>query len=142
MLYASWMRTGISRKDTMSTIVKFISLAEAEPESEEVSVSVLLQAQLDDGRLVVVLDDRGWSTNCSWPQAVPADIRETALVVAGPDEPGPGATRAQALHDYWEYIQTILAAQQLHLPVHELMALEHEVQFGPRLQNLLAASGH
>lgn len=43
----------------MSTFVKFISLAVAEPESEEVSVSVLLQAQLDDGRLIVVLDDRG-----------------------------------------------------------------------------------
>ncbi|MGQ3385343.1 hypothetical protein [Glutamicibacter sp. TV12E] len=62
--------------------------------------------------------------------------------MVGPDEPAPGATQAQALHDYWEYIQSILAAQQLHLPVHELMALEHEVPFGPRLQNLLAASGH
>ena len=61
-------------------------------------------------------------------------------MVVGPDEPAPGATPAQAEQDYWEYIKSILAARQLHLLVHELMALEHEVQFGPRLQALLAES--
>ncbi|MFC9935801.1 hypothetical protein [Glutamicibacter sp. NPDC127525] len=126
----------------MRTIEKLASWVEAEPGSKQARVRVLLQAQLDDGLFIVVLDDRGWSSSEEWAQVTPAGIRETALVVVGPDEPAPGWTRAEELHAYWQYIQSILAAQQLHASIDELMALDHEVQFGPRLQCLLTAAGH
>lgn len=126
----------------MGTLEKFVSLAEADPNSEQVSVYVLLQAQRENGQCILVLDDRGWSTNENWSQATPAAIRETTLTVVGPDEPAPGATAAQALHDYWKYIRSLLAAQGMHLSIEELMALEHEVRFGPRLQRLLTRPGH
>ncbi|MGH3652611.1 hypothetical protein [Glutamicibacter sp.] len=126
----------------MRTIEKFVSLAEAEPGSEQVRVRVLFQAQLDDGQSIVVLDDRGWSTSGEWAQVTPAEIRETSLVAVGPDEPARGWTPAEELHAYWEYIRSFLGTQQIHLPVDVLMNLEHEVRFGPRLQHLLTTAGH
>ena len=125
----------------MKAIAKFPSLAEAEPGSTQVSVGVLFQAQLEDGRCIVLLDDRGFSTSAQWQQVTPAEIRATSLVVVGPDEPSPGQTQAEALHDYWEYIASLLAAQQIQEPTEELVKLEHEFRFGPRLQRLLASSG-
>lgn len=68
----------------------FAGPASAEPESEGASVAALLQAQPDDGWLISVRGDQGRSSNSSWLQAVPAGIRESALVMAGPDEPAPG----------------------------------------------------
>lgn len=47
----------------MKAIAKFLSLAEAEPGSTQVSVSVLFQAQLEDGKCIVLLDDRWFSTS-------------------------------------------------------------------------------
>lgn len=103
---------------------------------------VLLKAQLENGQCILVLDDRGWSTSENWSRAEPSAIRETTLTVVGPDEPAPGASRAQALRDYWKCIRSFLAAQGIHLSIEELMALEHEVRFGPRLQRLLTGPGH
>ncbi|MGO3760410.1 MAG: hypothetical protein ACTJF3_04395 [Glutamicibacter arilaitensis] len=130
------------REDPMRTLEKFLSLAEAEPNSEQVSVYVLLKAQLENGQCILVLDDRGWSTSENWSRAEPAAIRETTLTVVGPGEPAPGASRAQAFRDYWKCIRSLLAAQGIHLSIEELMALEHEVRFGPRLQRLLTGPGH
>lgn len=123
----------------MKAIAKFLSLAEAEAGSTQVSVGVLFQAQLEDGSCIVVLDDRGFSASAKWQQATPEGIRETTLSVVGPDEPAPGRTQAEALHDYWEYIRSLLAAEQIHVPTEELMNAPHEVRFGPRLQRLLDA---
>lgn len=125
----------------MKAIAKFLSLAEAEPGSTQVSVGVLFQAQLEDGKCIVLLDDRGFSTCAQWQQARPEEIRDTALAMVGPDEPAPGRTQAEALHDYWDCIASLLAAQQIQEPAEELVKLEHEVRFGPRLQRLLAWSG-
>lgn len=51
------------------------------------SVSALHQAVLDDGRRVVLLDDRGGTSSKGAAAAPVADIEETARVVVGPDEP-------------------------------------------------------
>lgn len=56
-------------------------------------------------------------------------------------EAEPGSTQAEALHDYWNYIASLLAAQRIQVPAEELVKLEHEVRFGPRLQRLLASGG-
>ncbi|WP_413455947.1 hypothetical protein ACLQ8T_05540 [Glutamicibacter sp. FR1] len=56
-------------------------------------------------------------------------------------EAEPGSTQAEALHDYWNYIASLLAAQRIQVPAEELVKLEHEVHFGPRLQRLLASGG-
>lgn len=96
----------------MGTMEKFLSLAETEPNSEQVSMYVLLKAQLENGQCILVLDDRGWSTSENWSRAEPSAIRETTLTVVGPDEPAPGASRAQALRDYWKCIRSFLAAKE------------------------------
>ena len=77
----------------MKANAKFPSPTEAEPGSTQVSVGVLFQAQLEDGKCIVLLDDRGFFTSAQWQQARPEEIRDTALAMVGPDEPVPGGGR-------------------------------------------------
>lgn len=119
----------------MGIMRRFVSIVEIDgvEAGRNAGLSVLHQAQLDDGRLLVVLDDRGWSTNQKCSMATASEIRETARMVVGPDEPLHGRSQADAVRGYWLFIQDILARQDVAVPLDELQRLPHDVVFGPKL---------
>src|SRR5207253_4529467 len=74
------------------------------------SFRVVLYAELDDGRRVVLLNDRGWGGSMHstdpdaavdiWAHTDIAGLERDARTVVGPDEPPPGRTHEEeaALH--------------------------------------------
>lgn len=58
-------------------------------------VSVCHDAVLSDGRQVVLLDDRGWSTSRPIDERTIDEVELTARTVVGPDQPPAGRTRAE-----------------------------------------------
>ncbi|MEV8143284.1 hypothetical protein [Specibacter sp. NPDC078709] len=119
----------------MAVVTRFVSVVELTEgaNSQGVSVSVLLEAELANGRSLVVLDDRGWNSNQPWDQARPEQIRETARTVVGPDEPYGEQTMADAVTAYWDYIRRILAEYGIESRSTELQAIPHEVVLSERV---------
>ena len=119
----------------MAAVARFVSTAELAEgsNSQGVSTSVLLEAELDNGQSIVVLDDRGWSSNQPWDQAQPEQIRETARTVVGPDEPRDEQTMGEAIAAYWDYLRKIVAEQGITISSAELQALPHEVVLSERV---------
>lgn len=114
----------------MAKISRLVSVAEANEThhpSAGLSVSVSLSVELDDGRSVVVLDDRGWNSNQRWADATSAEIEQTARDVVGPDEPYGEQTMEEAIAAYWEYLRKILAAHGVEMNSGVLRTAPHEV---------------
>ena len=105
-----------------------------------ISVSARLAVVLDTGRSVLLLDDRGWSTTQKWSDASVEEIRETALVVVGPDEPFEDRTEEDMAADYWEYLSDLLERQDLAIDPAELRELPHEVRLSQRLLKRIGAA--
>jgi hypothetical protein len=104
------------------------------------SFSALHQAVLADGRRLVLLDDRGWTS--SWSPDVPAippveEIEGTARVVVGPDEAFGEHTQADMENDHWSALAGILAKQGVAVDAQELRRLPHDVVLSGRLQALV-----
>lgn len=123
----------------MGPMRRFVSLVEIDGDeaARAVGLSVLHQAQLDDGPLLVVLDDRGWSANQDWAMRAASEIRDTARMVVGPDEPLHGPSQADAVHGCWLFIQDIHASQDAAVPLGELQQLPRDVVFGPDFEKSL-----
>lgn len=113
----------------MAVVSRFVSVVELAEgaNSQGISVSVLLEAKLDNGQSLVVLDDRGWNSSQPWDQAQPEQIQETARTVVGPDEPRGEQTMADATSAYWNYLRKILAEYGIESSSTELQAIPHEV---------------
>jgi hypothetical protein len=108
--------------------------------TDQVSLSVRFEAELDDGRLVLLLDDRGWSSSGTWSQVSSAEIEETTRVVVGPDEPHDDGTWEEAETSYWDYIREILAEQGVEIDSAGLRSLPHDVIPSARLLGLMERS--
>lgn len=119
----------------MAVVSRFVSVVELADgaNSQGISVSVLLEAELANGRSLVVLDDRGWNSSQPWDQVQPEQIRETARTVVGPDEPYGEQTMADAVTAYWDYIRRILAEYGIESRSTELQAIPHEVVLSERV---------
>lgn len=119
----------------MAVVTRFVSVVELTEgaNSQGISVSVLLEAELANGRSLVVLDDRGWNSSQPWDQVQPEQIRETARTVVGPDEPYGEQTMADAVTAYWDYIRRILAEYGIESRSTELQAIPHEVVLSERV---------
>lgn len=124
---------------TMSPIIRLVSFADSDNattgETEEVSVRH--EAELDNGKLVLLLDNRGWSSIGRWSDARRRDIEETARVVVGPDEPYGEQSVEVATTGHWAFIQEILAVQGIEVEVSELRKMRHDVVLSKRLQDRL-----
>ncbi|ALO68212.1 hypothetical protein NHF46_00135 [Arthrobacter alpinus] len=116
----------------MAAISRFVSIADVHEgaQSEQVSVSVLFQAELHDGQSVLLLDDRGWNSSQPWAEASQEEIESTARVVVGPDEPYGDQTATGAVTAYWNYIQNILAQNGVEISPAVLPAIPHDVVLG------------
>jgi hypothetical protein len=106
-------------------------------DARRISVSARHEAVLDDGRRVVLLDDRGWSEELGgagadevadiWALSSEQDIAETARTVVGPDEPFDGRTRGDMEADHWNTLAEKLRAHGVAVEAGELKRLPHEV---------------
>ena len=82
----------------MAAVVRLVTSLDAnEPccHDRQTSVSARHEADLDDGRRVLLLDDRGCSVSALsdiWAMTSVEDIVLTARTVVGPDEPFGGRT--------------------------------------------------
>lgn len=103
------------------------------PDTGQVSVSARHEAQLDDGRRVLLLDDRGWGSTQAWHAATPEGIRETARMVVGPDEPHGPYSREDMEAGHWSFLQQILRLHGVLVDATELRSLPHDVLLSPAL---------
>jgi hypothetical protein len=89
----------------VARLVTFVDIRDQDddgPDARRMSVSARHEAELPDGRRVLLLDDRGWSSTSliasgegevpeeqpdSWATWSVEDIEETTRIVVGPDEP-------------------------------------------------------
>jgi hypothetical protein len=108
----------------------------------DLSVSVRLEAELADGRRIVLLDDRGWNAKFScgdgglfWDAA---DIAELARVVVGPDEPSDGETADEMAAGHWAYLSERLQDHGVAVDSREFQRALHDVVLGEHLRSRLA----
>jgi hypothetical protein len=129
----------------MPLVTRLITIADLceSIDPREMSVSARLEAVLDDGRRVILLDDRGWTSALrgagvddetdAWRFASEREISETARVVVGPDEPFGDRTQADMERDHWRRLAETLGAEGVVVGAGELQELPHDVVLGERL---------
>lgn len=107
-------------------------------ERVDASFSARLDAVLADGRRVVVLDDRGWTTALRstgggalpdvWSTMTAEEVRGTARDVVGPDDDGPEGEAS-----YWAFLADILRRQGVDVAADDLRRVPHEVVLSDRV---------
>ncbi|MGP9503581.1 hypothetical protein ACT3TS_15395 [Specibacter sp. AOP5-B1-6] len=119
----------------MVSVSRLVSVVDtdADSRSQGVSVSVLHEAELDNGQSAPLLDDRGWNSSQPWAEANPEGIQATARVVVGPDEPHGSQTMEEAVTAYWEYLRKILSKQGIETSAAVLKAIPHDVVLSERV---------
>jgi len=118
-----------------------VTLRDAPVDGRSYAVDARLDAVLDDGRRIVLLDDRGWSATAVgpvdapgvWRRATAADFEETARVVVGPDEPAPGRTREDEDALHWAALAARLGEVGVVVDGDRLARLPHDVALDDRL---------
>ena len=135
----------------MAAVTRLETLVDVNDENSDarqMSVSARHEAELADGRRVVLLDDRGWTSSALratatrevpdlpdiWAVTTVEDIEESARVVVGPDEPPDGYSQEEAEAAHWAYLADVLREQGIVADVLELKRLPHEVVLSERLR--------
>jgi hypothetical protein len=123
----------------MAQVVRLLSVADVREEADprRMSVAVRLEAVLDDGRHVVLLDGRGWSEELrgagardggdAWALASREEVIETARTVVGPDEPFGERSQADMERDHWSTLASTLARHRVGVDARRLAAVPHDV---------------
>ncbi len=120
------------------TVARLVTLLDLEDDgARSMSVSARHEAVLADGRRIVLLDDRGWT---SWPSApgsgtVPSieDIEQAALGVVGADEVFGGRSQADMEDDHWAALADVLRQEGVVADARVLKLLPHDVVLSERL---------
>jgi hypothetical protein len=148
-----WQDEGVTDVTHLLTVVDVDGADDDGPVGRRISVEVRHDAVLADGRHVVLLDDRGWSSSLGvfstdgaspppdWRDRLPSawsletveDLQETARVVVGPDEPPPGRTHAEMEAGHWDSLARVLRQQGVEVGGAELSRLPHHVELSERL---------
>ncbi|MEU3610035.1 hypothetical protein AB0E83_32040 [Streptomyces sp. NPDC035033] len=122
----------MSAVTTVTRLVTHVELNEARTTDRQLDVSARLEAELPDGRALVLLDDRGWAESALGDAAVRdfltvESVEETARTVVGPDEPYGDETREEAEAAHWRALADLLAHQGVRVDPAALAALPHDV---------------
>ena len=139
----------------MAAVTRLVTLVDVQDDvadPRQMSVSALHEAVLEDGRRVLLLDDRGWTSAAltaswgevpdgesrrdqldTWAVTSVEDIEETARVVVGPDEPPEGYSQEEAEADHWAHLADVLRQQGVVVDALELKQLPHDVVLSERL---------
>lgn len=141
----------------VARLVTFVDIADADddgPAARRMSVSARHEAVLEDGRRIVLLDDRGWSEQLFvvgsdersqeergrvelpgvWASETVADLERTARDVVGPDEPFAGRTREEMDASHWDSLGRVLRRQGVEIEAAELRGLAHDVELSDRVR--------
>jgi hypothetical protein len=134
----------------MAEVVRLLTIADlqAGADPRDLSVRARHEAVLDDGRQVVLLDDRGWTEGLRgagedadvWEGVSEHHIAETARVVVGPDEPFGGRTPREMEESHWAWLAARLGAEGVPVEAVELSRLPHDVVLSDRLRARVAGS--
>jgi hypothetical protein len=137
----------------MPSVSRLVTVADLRESADprEISVAARHEAVLADGRRVILLDDRGWTSALrgagvdedtdAWRLESETDITETARLVVGPDEPFSGRTQADMDRDHWSGLAEKLRADGVMVAADELRALPHDVVLSERLWARLRGTG-
>jgi hypothetical protein len=127
-------------------LVTLVDLSDDVADSRQMSVSARHEAVLEDGRRVLLLDDRGWTAAALtahsgeaqhtdiWAVTSARDVEETARIVVGPDEPPDGYSQEDAEAAHWADLADVLRAHGVVVEALELKRLPHEVVLSERLR--------
>lgn len=109
----------------------------------DMSVSARLEAVLADGRRIVLLDGRGWTSSLRgagaedmdvWATSSEAEIAETARAVVGPDEAYGGRSQSEMDAGHWTTLAETLRVQGADASADDLRRLPHDVVLSDRLR--------
>lgn len=128
----------------MAAVRRLVTIADIDddvPATNQVSVSVRHEAELADGTRVLLLNDRGWGSSGQWAATSADDIRETARMVVGPDEPFDGRSHQDMAADHWAGLREILQREGVDAESTELSRLPHDVLLSGRLLARISAPG-
>ena len=138
----------------VTRLVTFVDLAAGVGDSRQMAVSARHEAVLLDGRRVLLLDGRGWSSSARtafyagdasdrdsareeqpdiWAMTSVEDIEQTARTVVGPDEPLEGSSQEDAEQGHWRYLSNVLRQHGVVVDALDLRRLPHEVVLSERL---------
>ena len=139
---------------TVTRLLTFVDLAEGVGDTRQMNVSARHEAVLLDGRRVLLLDDRGWSSSALtafqagdasdrdptreqqpdiWAMTSVEDIEQTARMVVGPDEPTDGFSPEDAEQGHWAYLSDVLRQHGVVVDALDLRRLPHDVVLSERL---------
>jgi hypothetical protein len=138
----------------MGAVVRLVTFVEIRggedhgSDGQRMSVTARHDAELVDGRRVVLLDDRGWTgelrvagggvaEDAIWAYETQEQIEFTARAVVGPDEPFGERTRAEMESGHWDTLARILREQGIEAEPAELKALPHDVELSDRVRERL-----
>lgn len=117
-------------------LVTFVDIDDAAASARRMSVSARHEAVLTNGRHVLLLNDRGWSTFGPpdiWALTSVADIVDTARVVVGPDEPTDGHSHEDMEAGHWAHLAEVLRQHGVAVDVRQLQRRPHDVVLSHRL---------
>jgi hypothetical protein len=129
----------------MAAVMRLVTFVDFRDTAAPGQMSVLArhEAQLADGRRVLLLDDRGWSSSGNvpdiWAATTVEDIEETARSVVGPDEPFAGRSQEDMEAEHWAYLAGVLREQGVVVDAVRLRRLPHDVVLGEPLLARLGA---
>jgi len=109
------------------------------PAASRMSVRAQHEAVLADGQRVLLLDDRGWGGGSVpgipdiWSRQTLEEMKDTARVVVGPDEPVEGGSWAEEEAEHWDWLSRILRGHGIEVSGAELKALRHDVELSDRV---------
>ena len=127
----------------MASVVRLVTSIDANddvPNDRMISVSARHEAELDDGRRVLLLDDRGWTESGPagiWATTSVEDMEFTARTVVGPDEPFGGHTYQSMAAGHWATLAGTLAQEGIVADAAQLERLRHDVVLSERLLDRL-----
>jgi hypothetical protein len=120
------------------TVTHLVTFADVDDRQPGFAVSARHSAVLSDGREILLLDDRGWSSSRWDDSATIQDLEGTARMVVGPDEPRGARTRADMEAGHWTTLAATLANAGVKIDATTLGALPHEVVLSDRLRSLVS----
>lgn len=129
----------------MPDVVRLETIADLQraENARDMSVSARLEAVLGDGRRVVLLDGRGWTSSLRglgaddmdvWATSSEAEIAETARTVVGPDEAYGGRSQSEMDAGHWTTLAETLRAEGVEATADHLRGLPHDVVLTERLR--------
>jgi hypothetical protein len=132
----------------VTRLVTFVDLRDGVGDARQLSVSARHEAELPDGRRVLLLDDRGWVSSPliasgegevpeeqqdSWATTSVEEIEQTARIVVGPDEPFNGSSQEEASKGIRRISATCSGSTASFVNALDLKRLPHDVVLSERL---------